>query len=370
MIAQLDLFNAQVVQEVSQLEIELQFTSTIIPAKVLTIMSQADIQPSSNGWAVEVGQMQRKDYESFKAVVIALRGKWTGKTHWFPYNPSTVWEEVINHKRIPKANPFHLFETPDVAINDLFELMSFPTGSEYAYSILEPSAGPGAIARRVREALPNSIIDCCEIDVFNQKILRESGFNLIGSDFLKTTPTKQYDFVVMNPPFDGNAYMEHVQRAFQHLRTGGILGSIVPKSMLFGSTKKAKQFRNWVAEFGNWECIGSPFETTSVECLVIKVERYSAERLQDLWSRYKGYSSWFHYHFEIALDSDHEWYQAIEYAVKNIQDENEQRDYLGKKLDIVAEKMIREEICEFVYDDRVKGPLIESALETVREWNS
>lgn len=81
---------------------------------------------------------------------------------------------------------------------------------------LEPSAGKGDIADRVKQHVP---VDCIEIDNNLSAILKEKGYFLVGNDFLSYDDYTRYDLIVMNPPFlDGD---KHLMKALSILKNGG-----------------------------------------------------------------------------------------------------------------------------------------------------
>jgi 16S rRNA G1207 methylase RsmC len=113
--------------------------------------------------------------------------------------------------------------------------------------VLEPSAGEGAIAKVLRDEGAN--VDCVEIDPVRFEKLDAAGFNVTKADFLKFSPDREYDFIVMNPPFAKYQDIDHVMHAIQFLKPGGRLVSVMSLGWTFHSTKKAQLFRDLEEEF-------------------------------------------------------------------------------------------------------------------------
>lgn len=114
--------------------------------------------------------------------------------------------------------------------------------------VLEPSAGNGVLADAARKAGGN--VDVVELEQQLRDILKEKGFNVVGSDFDEFTPDKLYDRVLMNPPFSHDLDIKHVQKAFEHLKPGGKLVAIVSTMAGERSNKRNQAFREWLDELG------------------------------------------------------------------------------------------------------------------------
>jgi len=115
-------------------------------------------------------------------------------------------------------------------------------------SVLEPSAGKGNIAEAIREAQPEAKLDVIEWDNGLSAILKEKGFNQVGSDIF--THSGSYDRIVMNPPFEEGADIEHVMKAYDMLKPGGRLVAIMSEGPFYRSDRKADSFRNWLDDRG------------------------------------------------------------------------------------------------------------------------
>lgn len=115
-------------------------------------------------------------------------------------------------------------------------------------SVLEPSAGHGAIARYVPKTNEMVSIEPSQ-SLFTKLQLKAGG---LGRKFLNNTfenyaLNNKHDVIVMNPPFGkaGALAIQHVDKAFKHLDEGGRIVAIIPR----GSTDK--KFDNWYNEQKN-----------------------------------------------------------------------------------------------------------------------
>ena len=135
---------------------------------------------------------------------------------------------------------FNFFPTPTDLAGRMVEMAEIQPGE----CVLEPSAGDGNIAGAIRAAGVEP--DVVEISGQLREILEAKRFNLVGWDFLDVTG--EYDAIVMNPPFSGNADIAHVRHAYALLRDGGRLVSIVGEGAFFRMGKTEAEFREWLDE--------------------------------------------------------------------------------------------------------------------------
>lgn len=130
------------------------------------------------------------------------------------------------------------FPTPEGVAQDMIEA----AGIEPGMTVLEPSAGMGHIAEKIREAGVDP--DVVEMSGKRRELLEAKGFNVVGQDFMDTA--EQYDRIIMNPPFSDRRDAEHVQHAYSLLKPDGRLVAIMGEGVFFGQDKKAQAFREWL----------------------------------------------------------------------------------------------------------------------------
>ncbi len=127
--------------------------------------------------------------------------------------------------------------------------------------VLEPSAGDGSIVNALlainrsvdRDAAREGItrVDAVEIDptrcaALDRIAARDRRLNVIRGNFLQMPANPVYTAVVMNPPFYGTHYMDHVLHAFDFLAEDGVLKAILPATVEFLESKRHAAFRAWV----------------------------------------------------------------------------------------------------------------------------
>ena len=184
-------------------------------------------------------QLERNLYVRVNKVLEAMGGKWNRKlkTHIFDKSPETVLENIILTGEYTDAkHEYQFFETPENIALQLIEMADVKNDE----TILEPSAGKGAIAKFMKGC------DCIELNEDNRKYLIENNFNLVWDDFL--TFNKKYDVIIANPPFTKQQDITHVDHMLELANRRVI--SVMSSSVLFRTNKKTIEFRNKIESLG------------------------------------------------------------------------------------------------------------------------
>jgi hypothetical protein len=132
------------------------------------------------------------------------------------------------------------YPTPPLLVQQMLELADI----QPHHRVLEPSAGAGDICFQLR-ASGVKHIDCFEKHPLLQKALQLQGYNLIGDDFLNSTPQPLYDRIIANPPFSRGGVANHTQHAYQFLKSGGILVTLAHHYQLKPSSNDLRFF-SWL----------------------------------------------------------------------------------------------------------------------------
>lgn len=159
---------------------------------------------------------------------------------------------------VPREDPEEEIRSKTGALSK--DLAFYPTPAKVAQTairdlgigpdsrVLEPSAGTGNI---VRELLPlGAQVNAIEVDRDRYLALQAMGLQhrrlwARRGNFLRMEPQPSYTHVVMNPPFYGTHWMQHVVHAMGWLKPGGVLRAILPATAEIGQSKKHEQFRAW-----------------------------------------------------------------------------------------------------------------------------
>ncbi len=132
------------------------------------------------------------------------------------------------------------FATPDPLVHQMVDRADIQPG----HSVLEPSAGKGSILDAIKSRHPDASAEGIEPNSELRTILEHKGHKLVGTDFLQHQG--QHDRILMNPPFENGQDIDHVRHAFDRLKPGGKLVSIMSEGPFFRSDKKSAEFREWL----------------------------------------------------------------------------------------------------------------------------
>lgn len=216
-----------------------------ISEEVLNVLGFMKFEGNKAFINTDEGPLNRKLYMKVDEVLKALGGKWTTKVkaHVFSEDAQPLVEAAVLTGSYAKAGDMGWFPTPEPIVKKLIELADLKNGM----AVLEPSAGEGAIAYPV-EAIVGPKVTVIELDPKRKEKLADH-FHTITGNFLEWPVNSIYDRVVMNPPFaPAQADIDHVMHAFNFLKPGGRLVSVMASSVKFRDNKKAVDFRNFIEE--------------------------------------------------------------------------------------------------------------------------
>ncbi len=171
------------------------------------------------------------------------------------------------------------FPTPKPIISQMLELADIQEGDR----ILEPSAGKGDILDMIRLHHPENEITAIERNGTLFDVLEAKGHSVERTDFLEHQG--EYNQIIMNPPFEKGADIEHVRHAFSLLALNGKLVAIMSEGPFFRSDSQATEFRNWLDEvageseqlpedaFNNAEA----YRKTGVRTRIVKINKFGID---------------------------------------------------------------------------------------------
>lgn len=196
-------------------------------------------------------QLNKKSYATVKQWVEEAGGKWTGgkvQGFTFDFDATRVASVLMQGKRCNLQQEFQFFETPPELADWLVSLAGdiLP-----GMSVLEPSAGRGAIIKAIHRICPEVAVDYYELMPENRQFLSTmDNVRPMGEDFYEEQSNVQYDRIIANPPFSGNQDIRHVKRMYACLKPGGTVAAITSIHWQMGQEKVCADFRKWLQEVG------------------------------------------------------------------------------------------------------------------------
>lgn len=187
-------------------------------------------------------------YAEIKAACALLGGRWDAASgrHVFPdtVDARASILALCDAGELPPSNALDYYPTPADVIAEIMgndsvcdavrSAQAIAACNERPVRFLEPSAGGGALLGALRCAFPEGAGHAVEFDPAFAETLRTrfDGVSVHCADFLKfaASPDLRFDFVLMNPPFDGRTYQKHVRKAFDLLSPFGTVVAIVPEA--------------------------------------------------------------------------------------------------------------------------------------------
>jgi protein-L-isoaspartate O-methyltransferase len=128
-----------------------------------------------------------------------------------------------------------LFPTPPALAERMVEEADILPG----HSVLEPSAGTGAILAALPNVRPFGSVTAVEINATLAASLEQVADETICGDFLEQNGNLgTFDRILMNPPFQNGADIKHIQHAMKMLKPGGRLVAICANGPRQQSTLK------------------------------------------------------------------------------------------------------------------------------------
>lgn len=158
--------------------------------------------------------------------------------------PADMDGETFRSSSNLPSKDLQFYHSPEGVTDKLLYDLHLPDNAH----VLEPSAGTGHIVRALKAKKPDVKITAIEIHPDRVRRLRElkdANCQIAERNFLNEPTFPVYDAVVMNPPFYGTHWMDHVRHAWDFLKDGGRLVAVLPVSAAVAETPKHLAFRRW-----------------------------------------------------------------------------------------------------------------------------
>jgi predicted RNA methylase len=183
-------------------------------------------------------------------VLARAGGTWDSKAqaHVFPRDPEPLIQAAIATGQVTNRTPtYPALYTPQALAETLVRVhMAIRPGD----SVLEPSAGHGALALAAAQYTSRHQVLCYEINPKAVDVLKGHGFPTMYQDFLTTTTRRRFDHILMHPPCTEGQDIEHVLYALNFLKRGGRLFAITSAMAGVSTTRAQLYFRATMQALG------------------------------------------------------------------------------------------------------------------------
>lgn len=362
------------------------FTSKKLSNNLIEALKKAEVvfNATKDRYEVEIPQLDRQDYDSFKKILEEIHGAWncSAQAHVFDRNPTAMLNKVIEIGCFPQRKPHEAFFTPREVTEKMINWCDFYYNAELLphWRYLEPQAGQGFILDVLRAKYPGieKVFDTCEIDPFNRSVLERKGYRVVAENFLNANLDPVYNWIVMNPPFNGKAgdYIDHINEAFRLLVPKGRLTAIVPTiPFLTSRVKRVEDFRNKVFTYGDHENLApDAFKSsgTNTACTVIRMIKYSDEQIERFENPKNEADEWGCYvtPIVIALESGGDFCYPVHKLVEKIKCKSiTSKERFIVELDTLTDHIVRQHIeqegCSFQWDTLIRKKVVNYLFESV-----
>jgi hypothetical protein len=194
---------------------------------------------------VLTGQLDRKLYVQVNKALELMGGSWNRKARAHVFEDSAddvVADAIATGAVLDLKKHFQFFETPPAVAELLIELADLEGAAldNQAFTILEPSAGRGALVRAIRAAGFEPV--ACELWDRNRQELEKLNVEILSADFFAPTG-RRFDRIIANPPFTRGQDVEHVTRMIELTAPCGRLASVMSPGWRFRQDKRAQAFK-------------------------------------------------------------------------------------------------------------------------------
>jgi hypothetical protein len=200
-------------------------------------------------------QLDRKLYQEVAKRLELIGGKWTRQIKGFQFkeDPSQLLSDIASGQPRNIQKEFQFFGTPSDLADELVSRAAIQPG----HTILEPSAGQGAIVEAILRVFPDIEVDCYELMEINRTFLvKIDRCNILGDDFLLDKGERLYDRIIANPPFSKNADVTHIKKMYSCLAPGGRIVTMASRHWEHCNNRVEREFRRWLDDLGAvWESV-------------------------------------------------------------------------------------------------------------------
>lgn len=214
------------------------------------------------------------NYAELRTALLNAGAKYKKNTFVFSSDAQPFIDRLLGGEKVNIKKEFQFFGTPDKLADRLVGFADI----QQLDTVLEPSAGQGAIVKAIHRAIHMFSVFGYELMQENRDILnRLDGFTLLGNDFINSRKEISVDKIIANPPFSKNQDIDHIKKMYECLNEGGRIVTIASKHWQISVRKKETEFRKWLKDLDAkiYEVSAGEFKEsgTSIATCIIIIDR-------------------------------------------------------------------------------------------------
>ncbi|BCL74126.1 hypothetical protein TUMSATVNIG1_61100 (plasmid) [Vibrio nigripulchritudo] len=203
------------------------------------------LTPSDN--KLLLPKQELKHYSSIKRLLEKADANYKKNAFHFSadVNAADIQLKLLQGQSINIKKQYQFFPTPKKLVAKALAALELKSSHVW----LEPSAGLGALAKEANKISEAGVL--VELMPANAEKLRQSFGVVIEGDFLRVGEQLGiFDRIIANPPFTNDQDCTHIMKMYEHLVAGGRMVSFASQSWLNASTKKQREFKDWLKHVG------------------------------------------------------------------------------------------------------------------------
>lgn len=187
------------------------------------------------------------EYDDIKPWIENMGGHWRERVKAFTFAMDSAKRESF----LEWQEQHQFFPTPSEVAKRVVELANLEHIAKSSLPVvLEPSAGAGALLDEIPIWFEHKEYVIEPVDE-NADILEDKGYKaerIRFEEFYNQHKNlgKDIDIVIMNPPFSKSRDIKHTLMAYDLLKDGGTLVSVVSENAMYYDNDASNQFRDWL----------------------------------------------------------------------------------------------------------------------------
>lgn len=228
------------------------------PAIVKQIKERENMNPlqtsiskcTINGNTVNLPFERLDNYTDVRKALLNAGAKYKNNAFIFPTEAEPYINRLMDSESVNIKKEFQFFATPKKLAETLVAFSGIE--DDINASVLEPSAGQGAIINEVLKIKGRTeYVYYCELMDVNRSVLSKIDKTVhLEDDFLNLAICRNhlFDIIIANPPFNKNQDIDHVLKMYKHLKDRGRIVTIMSKHWIDSKNKKETAFREFLEE--------------------------------------------------------------------------------------------------------------------------